>query len=159
MSILLNTPQKDQGFTAIEALVTVIVAATFLLAINTLYITVSQSLSVARTRSTSNDLAYSYLRKYASSGSTPTWFVCDTTNGSGNTNDITKNSNATGQVLESGSLTSSASGLPGPVTYSVKALAIYGCSGLNLKKPIRVDSLVTYGPNSQTARHSTIVGY
>lgn len=151
--------ERENGFTAIEALVTVIVAAIFLLAINMLYISISQSMSLARSRAVSNDLAYSYLRKYVAAGSTPDWFVCDTATGSSNTNDLTINSSATGQTLASGTLNDSEVGLPGPVTYSVKALAIYGCSGVNLKKPIRVDSVVTYGPTSQTARHSTIVGY
>lgn len=147
------------GFTAIEMLITIIVAATFLLAIVTLFITVTQSLAMARNRATANDLGYSYLRKYASAGSTPEWFVCDTTSGTGNTNDLTINSNATGQVLESGTLTSSEAELPTPVTYTVRALAIYGCSGLNLKKPIRVEATVTFGPNSTSIKHATIVGY
>lgn len=148
-----------KGFTAIEMLVTIIVASTFLLAIVTLFIAVTQSLAMARNRATANDLGYSYLRKYASAGSTPEWFECDTTSGSGNTNDLTINSNATGQVLESGTLTTANTNLPAPITYTVRALAIYGCSGLNLKKPIRVEATVTYGPNSTSIKHSTIVGY
>ena len=159
MSTHISRTSRRQGFTAIEAMVTVIVAAIFLLAINALYVMVYQSLGSIRARATSNDLAYAYLRKYASAGSTPTWFVCDTTSGSGNTNDLTKNANATGQVLESGTLSASESGLPTPVSYSVRALAIYGCSGTNLNKPIRVDATVTYGASAVQARHSTIVGF
>ncbi|MGB4762316.1 MAG: hypothetical protein WBP12_03075 [Candidatus Saccharimonas sp.] len=155
----IHTRHLAKGFTAVEMLVTIIVASTFLLAIITLFIAVTQSLAMTRNRATANDLGYSYLRKYASAGGTPTWFVCDTSNSSSNTNDVTKNSNATGQVLESGTLTASQSNLPVPVSYSVRALAIYGCSGTNLKKPIRVESTVTFGPNSTSIKHSTIVGY
>lgn len=155
----LKKPLIQHGFTAVELLVTIVVAAIFLIAVSTLYMNVTQAHAEARNRATANDLAYSYLRKYASAGGTPTWFVCSTASGSSNTNDLTINSNAAGQVLTSGSLTSSEAKLPPPVTYTVHALAIYGCSGLNINKPIRVDATVTYGAQSLSIRHSTIVGY
>ena len=140
--------KSEAGFTIIEMLVTIVVFSVFLLAFSTLYISVTKSYTDTRERATANDLGYSYLRKYAYAGSTPTWFTtCDSTT------DFTVNTGAAGQLLEGGSLTSDATSLPSPVSYSVRAYAIYGCSGANLKKPIRIDATVTYGPNSTIIRH------
>lgn len=147
------TLKKTAGFTIIEAMVTIIVGGMFLFSLVSLYSAVAQSAVVARNQAVANDLAYANLRKYAYAGATPTWFTtCDSTS------DITINSNATGQVLESVTMSSSYSGLPAGTSYRVTALAIYGCSGVNTKKPIRVDSTVTYG-NNISVSHSTIVGY
>lgn len=159
MNQYMKPSTRNSGFTAVEMLVTILVASIFLLAVVTLFIAVTQSLAMARSRAVANDIGYSYLRKYASANSSPDWFVCDTTSGSANTNDLTVNGNATGQVLESGTLTTTDTGLPSPVSYTVRALAIYGCNGVNLKKPLRVEATVTFGPNSTSVRHSTLVGY
>jgi len=142
------------GFTIIEVLVTIVVFSVFLLAFGTLYISVTKSYTDTKEKAIANDLGYNYLRKYAYAGATPTWFTtCDSTT------DFTVNTSAAGQLLEGGSLTSDTTGLPSPVSYSVRAYAIYGCSGVDLKKPIRVDATVTYGPNSTVIRHSTLVAY
>ncbi|MGB4956870.1 MAG: prepilin-type N-terminal cleavage/methylation domain-containing protein [Candidatus Saccharimonas sp.] len=145
---------SEAGFTIIEALVTIVVFSVFLLAFGTLYISVTKSYTDSKYKAIANDLGYNYLRKYAYAGATPTWFTtCDSTT------DFTVNTNAAGQLLEGGSLTTDATDLPTPVSYSVRAYAIYGCSGVHLKKPIRVDATVTYGPNSTIIRHSTLVAY
>ncbi len=156
--------EKTQaGFTAIELLITIIVAALFAISFYQLFIAVNQSSAAARNRATASDLAYSYLRKYASAGITPDdWspkFVCSSASGSSNTNDRSVNANATGTILASGSLTPDTTGLPLPITYSVVALAIYGCAGTNLNKPIRVESTVTFGPQNTAIKHATYVGY
>lgn len=146
--------KPEAGFTIIEMLVTIVVFSVFLLAFSTLYISVTQSYTDTKYKAIANDLGYNYLRKYAYAGATPTWFTtCDSTT------DFTLNTSAAGQLIEGGSLTTSATGLPSPITYSVRAYAIYGCSGVHLKKPIRVDATVTYGPNSTIIRHSTLVAY
>ncbi len=145
------------GFTAVETLLTIMVATMFIISLYLLYITITSTAANDRNRATANELAYAYLRKYASANSSPTWFVCDVTAGAGNTNDSTINSNATGQVLESGTLTSGYGSLPKPILYSVSGLAVYGCSGANINKPIRIQATVTYGPNSRTLTHSTFV--
>lgn len=151
--------RTDAGFTAIEVLVTIIVAGIFVIATYVLFIAVNQSFALARNRATASDLSYSYLRKYASEGSTPTWFTCSTASGGSNTNDVTVNPNAPGSVLESGTLTTAATGLPPPVSYEVRVLAIYGCSGVNLKKPLRIESKVTFGPSNTVMEHATIMEF
>lgn len=150
---------SSDGFTAVELLVTIIVAAMFTVTLYQLLISVNSVSTAARNQATASDIAYSNLRKYASASSTPTWFTCSTASGASNTNDVTVNPDATGSTLISGTLTTSASDLPGPISYSVKALATYGCEGANDGKPIRVQSIVTYGPQSTVVKHTTLVGY
>lgn len=163
MSKLTLSRKSSDGFTAVELLVTIIVAALFAVSFYQLFIVVNQSTAAARNRATASDLAYSYLRKYASAGVTPDdWspkFTCSTASGSSNTNDRSVNANAAGTTLASSSLTPDATGLPRPITYSVVALAIYGCAGTNLNKPIRVEATVTFGPQNTTIKHATYVGY
>jgi type II secretory pathway pseudopilin PulG len=154
---------RQAGFTTVEVLTTIIVATIFILALYLLFTTITSSSAADRNRANASDIAYGYLRQYAAADSTPTtWphaFVCDATVGAGNTNDLTQNSSATGQILDSGSVTTGLNGLPTPVNYQITALAIYGCSGNNAKKPVRVEAKVTYGPNSRVIKHSTLVGY
>lgn len=153
-------PNNESGFTAVELLVTIIIAAMFAVAFYQLFITVNQSSSNARNRATASDIAHANLRRYASAGSAyKDWFTCSTASGSSNTNDLSVNSNAPGTTLMSGNLIPSNADLPGPVTYSVKALAIFGCSGTNANAPIRVESIVTYGPQSTVMKHATLVPY
>lgn len=152
-------PKSSEGFTAVELLVTIIVAAMFAVSLYQLLTVVTTTSSAARSRATASDVAYANLRKYASANSTPTWFTCSTASGASNTNDVTVNSSAAGSTLISGTLVPTTVGLPGPVSYSVKALAIFGCSGVNTGKPIRVESQVTYGPQNTVIKHSTLVGY
>lgn len=154
-----NLRKRQEGFTAIEMLITIVVAGMLIISFYMLYMVISTSAAQTRSRADASDLAYSYLRKYASANSSPTWFVCDTTTGSGNTNDRVMNSNATGQVLEEGELTTNISGIPKPVNYKVTALAIYGCNGPNINKPLRIESEITYGPTSRVVKHATIMGY
>lgn len=152
-----------EGFTAIELLVTIIVGAIFTITFYQMFISINQASSLARNQATASDIAYTNLRKYASADVTPDdWnpkFVCSTASGSSNTNDRSVNSNATGTVLTSGTLTTDASDLPTPVSYSVTALAIFGCRGTNTGKPIRVESTITYGPRNIVVKHTTLVGY
>lgn len=154
---------SEQGFTAVELLITITVSAMFAIAFYQLFTSVNQSSSAARNRATANDIAYNNLRRYASAGIEPSdWspaFDCDESAGTANVNDVTIYSNAPGTVLMSGSLTSSSANLPGPITYSVKALAIFGCNTSNTGKPIRVESQVTYGPRNTVIKHATLVGY
>jgi type II secretory pathway pseudopilin PulG len=149
----------QSGFSAVEMLITIIVAAMFIISFNTLFLTITQTSAQTRYRSVANDLAYANLRQYVSADAKPTWFVCSTAAGSSNTNDSTVNANAQGQVLKSGTLTKAATTLPEPISYSVRALAIYGCSGTNAGKPLRVESTITYGPSALVIKHGTLIGY
>lgn len=161
---------SEQGFTAIEMLVTIIVAALFAISFYQLFTSVNQSSALSRHRATASDIAYNNMRRFASADVKPTdWspiFDCDETVGSGNTNDVTLNANATGTTLMSGTNLGATIGpsinlteLPAPITYSVKALAIFGCNGVNNEKPIRVESQVTYGPQNTVIKHATLVGF
>lgn len=152
-----NTPQA--GFTVVEILITLLVAAVFTLAMYQLFGAINSAMSLARQKAIASELAYSYLRRYSGTGSDPaTWFTCSTASGGANTNDYTVNTNAPGQTLASGSLTN-VSGLTGPISYSVRALAVYGCSGTNAGSPLRVEAVITYSPSARTVRHATLVGY
>lgn len=150
---------SNQGFTAVETLIAVIVAALFIILLNALYTAVTRASATARNRADASDIAYDKLRTYAYGGATPTWFTCDTTTGSANTNDLTVNPNATGQSLTLGAISAAQTAIPQPVTYSVVALAPYGCNNSNAQSPIMVRSTVTYGPNHDTITHTEYVGY
>lgn len=161
--ILFPRGSHENGFTAIELLVTIIVTALFAISFYQLFISVNQATSLARNRATASDIAYAKLRKYAAAEVTPAdWspaFTCSMLSGSSNTNDLSVNSNAAGTTLESGNLVSTDVNLPTPITYSVVALAVYGCSGTNINKPLRVVSTVTFGPQNTVIKHGTLVGY
>lgn len=149
--------KSSDGFTAVELLITILAAAIFTIALYQLFIVANSSSTAVKQRAIASELAYSYLRKYSGIDASPTWFTCDTASGSSNTNDLTVNSQAQGQTATSGNLTDVA-GIPGTVTYTVKGVAPYGCSGGNAGTPIRVQASVTYG-NSNTVIHATLVGY
>lgn len=144
---------EQKGFTLVETIVTIVVASIFIASIVTLYGSIDQAYSQSHYRAVASDVAYSYLRKYTASGSLSS-FTCSTATGSSNTNDLTINQNAVGQTLESGTVSS----LPKPTTYSVIALAPYGCSGTNAGKPLIIRSTVTYGANNASIQHAQIVG-
>lgn len=147
------------GFTAVEMIITIIVAAVFVIALYQLFGTLNTSMSASRQRAVASELAYSYLRRYTGTGSDPaSWFVCSTASGTSNTNDYTVNTNAAGQTLTTGNL-SDVNGLAQPISYKVTALAQYGCSGTNAGKPLRIEASVTYGPYNTTVKHVTLVGY
>jgi len=161
-----NRIHSSQGFTAVELLVTIIVATMFTVVIYSLFTDINRSSAAARNRATASDIAYSNLRRYASVGISPSaWspaFVCSTASGSSNTNDVVYNSNAQGtELLTTTTLSPTEVDLPGPITVSVRALAIFGCrvSDGNDRKPIRVESKITFGPNNTVVKHATLVGY
>lgn len=150
-------PKSSEGFTAVELLVTILAAAVFTVSLYQLFIVANSSSAAVKQRAIASELAYSYLRKYSGIDASPTWFSCDTASGAANTNDMTVNADAQGQTVDSGSLTN-VSGIPGTVSYTVKGIAPYGCSGGNAGTPIRIQATVTYG-SSNTVTHATLVGY
>lgn len=151
------SPQSSDGFTAVELLITILTAAVFTIALYQLFIVANNSSTAVKQRAIASELAYSYLRKYSGIDASPSWFTCDTASGSSNTNDLTVNAQAQGQTVASGNL-SNVAGIPGTVSYVVKGVAPYGCSGGNAGTPIKVQASVTYG-NSNTITHATLVGY
>lgn len=60
----MNTHTKQRGFTAIELLITLFIAATFLTSGYQIYILIIKDSGTARAQSRANNLAYAYLQKY-----------------------------------------------------------------------------------------------
>lgn len=155
-----STNPSEQGFTIVELLVTMIVVALFISIFFNMFSYVSNLSMTQRYRALADNTAYSLLKQYAAPNLSPhTWFTCDTDTGSSNDNDLVVNSAAHGTTIQSGSLTRSETGLPEPVSYTVNALAIYGCTGTNAEKPIRLEITLSYGSTSRTVTHSLLVGY
>ena len=154
--------KNEKGFTIIEVLTTVIVAALFIIAIFQLMTIVTTLSNRANYRTIASNLAYKNLRLYAN-GQSPLWFNCigdETSETTPPYSDGTK-AGATGQVLISSSSSSTVETLPPPVTQSVVAIAPYGCGLTGLGQPIRLQSQVTFGPSGSptTVTHATYVSY
>lgn len=66
-----TSPSAQAGFSAVELLITIFIAAAFVGAGYQLYIAVLRDGSDARNQATASNLAYNYLRKYSSQASSP----------------------------------------------------------------------------------------
>lgn len=66
-----TSPSLQAGFSAVELLITIFIAAAFVGAGYQLYIAVVRDGSDARNQATASNLAYTYLRKYSSQASSP----------------------------------------------------------------------------------------
>lgn len=148
MNIVSSTPFpsrfREDGFTVVETLVTLFVAVLFLVSINLVFTTIGRATASARSRNDAGNLAYNNLRKYAYNGASTSWFSCTTTS------DLQQSASATGQVVDSGSVSSAQTTLPQPVTYKIVAIAPYGCTGVSPKPPLLIRSSITYGPDNLT---------
>lgn len=134
---------QQQGFTLIEIIVSVVIAGLVFLG---LFTSLSNIFSISHStlqRSTANSLAYDNLH-YFTTSARPLWFSCDTTN-----------ETATLTLLDT---TGPVTNLPGDVTQTVTASAIYGCDGGAKGFPIRVESTVTIG-NGIEAHHATYTSF
>ena len=138
--------RTESGFTLIEALVSVVVAAIFILAMTGMYVAQLQ-LSVSTAAYDQVDqLAYNNLRSYAD-GRKPSWFSC-----------VYSGSPAKPQpqsLIAPGTMTT-LPGVKGLVSQSVVATAPFGC-GDNIVKPILITSSATYG--GRTITHATYSTY
>lgn len=147
--------RRSAGFTAIEMIVTVVVAALLIIAINSLYSAVVRSSAVERNRAEASDIAYANLRHYAYSGASATsWFTCDAS---------TDGNSAGGHELlapADQTINAGQTPIPQPVKASVKVIAPYGCTA-NPGSPVLVTSTVTYGPGTlqDMVVHSEYVGF
>lgn len=139
--------QKQAGFTLIEVLIAVIVAALFISAFSQMYIIQSRLSSEMDTYEQADALAYSNLRTYAF-GKAPTWFTCTYSNGSPVAVNLINSS-------------APVDGLPAPVSQTVVATAPYGCGGSSgsIGYPIKVVSTVTYGTDGRNVVHATYTTY
>jgi len=147
MKKIMRQASGSSGFTLVEVLVTIIVAAIFILAFSQLHIVQSRVSTISTAYDTADLLAYNNLRTYAY-GEAPNWFNCVYSGGNP-------------QPMTLLSSTSPVSGLPSPVTQTVVATAPYGCGGSSsgIGYPIRVTSTVTYDTDSKVVVHATYSTY
>ena len=139
----------ENGFSTIELIMTLFIAAAFVAVFYQLFILINGLSSDGYQKSLASNLAYANMRMYATTNS-PTWLTCNSAT------DLKTYPSGTGQILLSGNITVA---LPPPTTQSVIATAPYGCSGSNIGMPIKVESSITYGPQSKKVTHTTYVGY
>jgi Tfp pilus assembly protein PilV len=143
-----KTNQESQaGFTLIEALITIIIATLFVIAISQLYITQVRITTALTSYNNADLLASNNLRTYAF-GKQPSWFDCNYNNGSPDPqNVLTKTENV--------------DGIQSPVIQTVVATAPYGCGGgsSGIGYPIKVVSKVTFGNEAKVVVHATYATY
>ena len=150
---------RQNGFTIVELIVTIVVAGIFIGIISQMNGFVVNTATNSRRFETASNLAYNNLRIYAN-GQKATWFDCIGDEASEKTAPFTDGKSkpdATGKDILH--LTSSASGLPDPVIQTVNVLAPYGCGLSASGMPIRVVSTVTYGSPAKKVVHATYVSY
>lgn len=136
--------KQSAGFTIVELLVTVIVAAMFAVMFYQLFVTLIQINSGARQATQVSDLAYSNMRRYPTVASTNLACVNSTT--------ITNLIPASGSPV---SATNSNYPELGSVTEQLTAQFPYGCSAnYNL---IKLVSTVKYKGNTLTISHATYI--
>jgi Tfp pilus assembly protein PilE len=119
---------SQSGFTAVELLITLFVAAAFLIAGYQLFNVVIKDGGQARAESTAGNIAYDHLRRYAPQATNP----C-----------------TAAKVLDNATI--SVSGLSNVrVTVTISCPPEYTATGLS-----KVDVIITYNTPQQTARYST----
>ena len=152
--------ETQQGFTIIEMIVTIVVAALFFTLFFQVYVVLeSQRVLVAR-QARASDVAYSNLRKFTAR---PAGLACDSSM------DLAANNNATGKLLgdQTNTTNSSAYGfiaeptsvtraLGTNATQTVLAFAPSGCTNF-ANEPIKIVSTVTYGINGDKVTHASYI--
>ncbi len=131
----MNTQQS--GFTVVELLVTIIVAALFVSVFYNMFLILVGVNSNARNVSQASDLAYSNMRRYPTAASTA--LTC-----SGSSTSLL---NTTGTDSDYPEL--------GTITETVTASYPYGCAAVY--DVIKLVSVVTYGTNSTKVSYATYV--
>lgn len=131
----MNTQQS--GFTVVELLVTIIVAALFVGIFYNMFVILVGVNASARNISQSSDLAYSNMRRYPTAASTA--LSC-----SGSSTNLL---NVTGVDSSYPEL--------GTITETVTASYPYGCTAVY--DVIKLVSVVTYGSNSKKVSYATYV--
>ena len=138
---------RVRGFTVVEVLIAISIAALFVISIVQIYIFQTRLSSATFAYNTADLLAYNNLRTY-SYGRAPTWFECVYVSGSPQPQTLLNSSVDVNLI-------------PSPVTQTVVATAPYGCGGASpgIGYPIRVVSTVTYGSNAKVVAHATYSSY
>jgi prepilin-type N-terminal cleavage/methylation domain-containing protein len=133
---------KQSGFTIVELLVTIIVAALFVGVFYNMFVILIGVNSNARNISQAGNLAYSNMRRYPTAATiTGTGISCAIPGGTGNL------LNTTGTDSDYPDL--------GSVTETVTASFPYGCSAVY--DVIKIVSVVTYGASGNKVSYATYV--
>ncbi|HEX6258211.1 MAG TPA: hypothetical protein VFZ48_01895 [Candidatus Saccharimonadales bacterium] len=141
----MSTP-SSAGFTTIELLISLFVAAAFVGTFYQLFAAADLSNTDTKFQAAASSVAYTNLRKYTTR---PAGFVCD------NNTNLVANSSAPGQVISSVTTnTNHPSGLPGPVVEIIRAYAPAGCSS---GYSVLLQSIVRYGSQEREVVHGTYV--
>lgn len=139
-----KTTQYQRGFSAVEALLTLFIAAMFITIFSQLRVLLVQTNASVTQAATASSLAYSALRQITSK---PSGFVCN------NNSDLTVNASAPGWQVSS--TTPATTALPKPITSTVVAFAPRGCAA---SQPILIKATIQYGSNPvRTISHATYV--
>lgn len=139
---------KYNGFSTIELLTTLFVAAGFIAVFYQLYLAVAQGNINARQQATASSLAYSNMRKYTTRPASFSGTNCSS-------NDLTVTPGAAGFVIYgSQSTVISYAGLPAPVKEYVLVFAPQGCTA---GRPIKIESVVEFDSPSKIIKQATYV--
>lgn len=134
----------QQGFSAVEALITLFVSGIFIIIFSQLQVLIAQSNALVTQTAEASSLAYSKLREITTK---PSGFVCD------NNSNLMVNAAAPGWQIAN--TTVSGTNLPGTVTTKVFAFAPRGCGS---GQPILIKSTIEYGINPiRKVTHATYV--
>ncbi len=133
----------EDGFSAVELLVTLFIAAAFVIAFNQLYLVITQTNAATKLQATASDIAYSNLRKYT----TKPPFDCPN-------NNLTINNLAPGAELSKTTISVLPSPLPVPYIQTVLAFGPRGCAD---QDPVLIKSIVEYGSPVKKVEHATYV--
>jgi prepilin-type N-terminal cleavage/methylation domain-containing protein len=139
----MSNHSHTQGFSLIEIIVSVVIAGIVFIGLFTSLTNIFSISQGSLQRTTASTVAYDNLRYFAS-GVSPLWFTCDTSD-----------QTATQTLLDT---TGPVDNLPGDVTQTVTASAVYGCDGAAKGFPIRVESVVTVN-NGIEVHHATYTSF
>jgi prepilin-type N-terminal cleavage/methylation domain-containing protein len=139
----------EKGFSAVELLMTIAIAAIFIDAFYTLFNTVTTSNFGAQQQANASGYAYWYLRAYTTSRALYS-VPCNSTT------DLTLSTapTATGYSLGVVSGPNASFPLPTPVTLEGKMFWPTGCAA-GSSHPLRIQVTVTYGPQNKVVTHAT----
>lgn len=121
--------REQQGFTAVELLVSIIVGVVFFLTVGQLYSVVINDAADSRNRANASSLAYAQART------------------------IYKQKTNTPCVASSASITLTSSGLPGTVTRTTAIDCPFSTVGNYPSTVSRITVTITYGNPQETVRH------
>ncbi len=144
---------ETDGFTIVEVLVTLVITVLFLTTFFSLYMSMeSQRIATGR-RALASNIAYSNLSKVTDRSTVVAAAACDAST-SGNVNNLSINSSATGSNITSLITTEPTTGLGNPTTQTVRAFYPRGCAA---GMPIKIQATTTFGNPAESVVHATYI--